>query len=170
MRKLLFIPVLILFSCTQTKQQKAEKVVKLYLDSTLNDPHSYESVEFGKLDSTFTRFEDDARYISAKAKQDSIKAEYDMWKAKNPDFDGVGDLSHSRVLYFSKMINYYTNGMLAQGKIAIGITNSFKPTFKGYRLIHRYRAKNVFGALNLSQTPFYLDSALTRVTDVDKSE
>jgi hypothetical protein len=36
--------IAILASCTFTKQQKAEKLIKVYLDSALNDPHSYEPV------------------------------------------------------------------------------------------------------------------------------
>ena len=41
MKKLLFISLVVLLSAC-TRQQKAERLVKAYLDSALNDPHSYE--------------------------------------------------------------------------------------------------------------------------------
>ena len=49
---ILSIGVSIFVSCNRfgSKQQKAERLVKVYLDSTLNDSHSYESVSFSKVD------------------------------------------------------------------------------------------------------------------------
>lgn len=38
-----------LMSCGLTSQQKAERMVKNYLDTTLDDPKKYESVKFGNL-------------------------------------------------------------------------------------------------------------------------
>ncbi|HTD39189.1 MAG TPA: hypothetical protein VK671_01115 [Mucilaginibacter sp.] len=47
MKKLTLIAsLLILASCTFTKQQKAEHLVKNYLKTHLDDPNSYESVNF----------------------------------------------------------------------------------------------------------------------------
>jgi hypothetical protein len=49
MKKYIFITMLLILSaCTFTKQQKAEKLIKKYLDSSLNDPKSYESVSFSE--------------------------------------------------------------------------------------------------------------------------
>lgn len=52
---LLWIVTVVMFACTTqsnlTPQQKAEGSVKDYLNKNLNDPHSYESVQFGTLDS-----------------------------------------------------------------------------------------------------------------------
>lgn len=41
--------LLIVSSCQITTNQKVQHAVKVYLDSTLNDPKSYESVSFGKI-------------------------------------------------------------------------------------------------------------------------
>jgi hypothetical protein len=46
------IPIFLLTflcSCQITSQQKAEQMVKNYLDTTLDNPKGYESVNFGKL-------------------------------------------------------------------------------------------------------------------------
>lgn len=47
---MLFGLVIMLAACKQTPQQKAEALVKKYLDTSLNDPKSYESVSFGLLE------------------------------------------------------------------------------------------------------------------------
>lgn len=49
---------LFLSSCTLTNQQKAEKLVTKYLDSALNDPHSYESLNFSTVKKHFERKSD----------------------------------------------------------------------------------------------------------------
>ena len=41
--------LVILLGCSQSKQDKAHRLVKHFLDSTLNDPGSYESVSFTPL-------------------------------------------------------------------------------------------------------------------------
>ncbi|GAC1308097.1 MAG: hypothetical protein NVSMB24_21190 [Mucilaginibacter sp.] len=48
-KNLLIALFIILSSCTQTKQQKAESLVKDYLKTHLNDPNSYESVSFSPI-------------------------------------------------------------------------------------------------------------------------
>lgn len=47
-KPILIALIVILSACTFTKQQKAEKLVKDYLKTHLNDPDSYQYVEFSK--------------------------------------------------------------------------------------------------------------------------
>ena len=42
--------------CNNSNEKKAQKLIKEYLSKNLNDASSYESVEFSKLDSTFSVF------------------------------------------------------------------------------------------------------------------
>lgn len=51
MKKITYLFIIILYSCNsfQTKQQIAQRLIKKYLDSSLNNPRSYEDVSFGKL-------------------------------------------------------------------------------------------------------------------------
>lgn len=49
----LMILVLVMAACRQTPQQKAEMMVKKYLDTSLSDPKSYGGINFGPL----TKFE-----------------------------------------------------------------------------------------------------------------
>ncbi len=45
--------MIIFSSCQQSVQQKAETAVREHLKKTLNDPSSYEAVDFGKVDSVY---------------------------------------------------------------------------------------------------------------------
>ena len=49
MKRILLLLTLLITACSQTKQQKAEQAVKIYLEKTLNDPSSYESVSFSNV-------------------------------------------------------------------------------------------------------------------------
>ncbi|MES1221633.1 MAG: hypothetical protein ABUT20_39400 [Bacteroidota bacterium] len=55
MKKILLFFILLLFACSQTNEQKSAIAIKKFLQNVLNDPSSYEPVDFGKLDSLFLR-------------------------------------------------------------------------------------------------------------------
>jgi hypothetical protein len=166
MKKTLYlITIVFLSACSrfQTKQQRAEHLVKTYLDSTLNDPSSYQNVKFSKIDTMYSTFEENPDYMIAKIKADSIDAAFSLWKTKNPDFDGIGDLSDSQTKYFIKMNDYYSNAKMEQLKICEEISKNYAPKFKGWHIINNYRAKNGFGALGLHQTEFEIDSTISKI-------
>lgn len=62
MKKIMFLAVMAMFllACS-SNQKKAEQSVQTYLEENLNDPKSYESIEFGKLDSIKGYKEGDAK-------------------------------------------------------------------------------------------------------------
>lgn len=155
-----------LAGCIRSKQQKAEALVKKYLDSSLNDPHSYESVKFGKLDTFNTRLQDNYNYKITIKLIAQIQDEFDEWKLKNPDFDGISDLGDSRAKYLIKMNDFYSNQSIAEMKVRDSISMAFKPSFGGWAIDHTYRAKNGFGALGLQTDTFVLDSGLTKVLNL----
>lgn len=175
MKRIIFATLAILFisSCSrfESKQQRAQALVKSYLDSALNDPKSYENVKFTKIDTLYSIFEQSPQYFKLKEKSDSLVAAFDEWKLKNPDFDdSYGDLSHERAQYFIKMINYYSNPNIEVLKKIADMSKDFKPSFIGYKIIDQYRAKNGFGALVLHETSFKLDSGITKIIATDNIE
>jgi hypothetical protein len=165
MKKILFA-IILFSSCTFTKQQKAEKLIKDYLNIHLNDPHSYESVSFGKIDSAYSTLKEDSDYLSSNRLIDQYQTDFDEWKAKNPDFDGISDLSDSQTKYFIKMNDFYSNEKIKEMKLRDSIALKFKPSFKGWYIIHTYRAKNGFGALRLDESGFTLNKACDSILNV----
>ncbi|SDS97704.1 hypothetical protein SAMN05216490_2217 [Mucilaginibacter mallensis] len=165
-KTIFFIFIIIVFSsCShfKTKQQRAQNLVKLYLDSTLNDPKSYESVKFTPIDSAYSNYNLSEHYLQLKAKSDSVVAAFDEWKEQNPEFNGFGDLSHEKVLYFVKMNRYYSDQNIAILKQIANDGKLFKSKFSGYTIYNEYRAKNGFGALGLHGISFTVDSDITKV-------
>lgn len=43
----------------------------------------------------------------------------------------------------------------------------FRPQFCGWKMSHKYRAKNGFGAFDISTDVFYFDKELTKIVDVE---
>ena len=157
--------LLIFNSCQFTKQQKAEKIVKDYLNEHLNDPHSYESIKFSQLDTSFSKLEDDTVYRFAIKNIERVQGECEKWKLQNPDDDGTSELEHSRALYLEKMDRFYYDDSIEYVKIRDEASEKFKSHFNGWRISHTYRANNSFGALILETSEFTIDSAFTKVTD-----
>lgn len=110
----------------------------------MKDPSSYEPIEFGSLDTLYTSVAADTEYI----KLVKEATEY-LQKAVYEDYgSGWGII-----------------GMKLKEK-ADSIERTFVPVFKGWKIPHKYRAKNGFGALDISTDIFCFDKGLTKITDV----
>jgi len=167
MKRLIFIScALLLSSCQFTKQQKAEKLIKNYLNEHLNDPHSYESIKFSQLDTSFSKLEDDTVYRFAIKNIERVQGECEKWKLQNPDDDGISELEHSRALYLEKMDRFFYDDSIEYVKIRDEASEKFKSHFNGWRISHTYRAKNGFGALGLHESGFILNKACDSILDV----
>ncbi len=167
-----------------------EKLIKKYLNEHLNDIDSYSPVSFSSTDTLKTEWKlpvnleqdfnalikcadrinasgysninvtSDANYhikeldkfnepkyqnlYSGKKKEDFYK-EIEMWKKLWVEFKRYQD-----IIYDSK--------------------NSFVPQFIGWKVVHKYRAKNKNGGVELKEEAFYFDKEKTRITGVKKIE
>ncbi|QXU39807.1 hypothetical protein [Pedobacter sp. D749] len=156
--------VLCLFACKPnvTKQQQAEVLVKKYLDSTLNDPKSYEAISFEKLDSTYTSFKYSSESEVYNKKIDSLNDVLSIIDSKISTYT-MAQLKQAQV--DDKRISKQVEEILdAKAKAAL----KYKGDFTGYSIIHYYRAKNGFNAIIKTSNTFMIDSTLTKVWDVKK--
>lgn len=145
----LFAIVGFLFSLTacSNPERVAQKLIKDYLKENLKDPSSYSPAEFGHLDSLYTTFD-------SQVFEDSFrhsKGEYDVAMFED-DFKASG-------LALEKMKQIQVEWEKAE--------KEFHPQFCGWKMSHKYRAKNGFGALDISTDVFYFDKELTKVVDVE---
>lgn len=74
MKRIYILGLIFISACNiqLSKQQKAEKLVRLFLDS-INYPGNYEIVKFTQLDTIFSSFDEDPNY--KKYKMDSLKVD-----------------------------------------------------------------------------------------------
>lgn len=153
MRKLLFIFVAVLMvACTMTEQDKAERLVKEYMERNANDPSSVEYVEFGKLqpDSVFYFSETD-EYKEMMDSSEKMLDDMELLRMQEKYSEGAA-LADSGVRLMDRI----------EAK-----TNSFKPYQRGMKMRLEYRAKNGVGALVKSTAMVRFDDELTKITSFE---
>ena len=64
--------IILFFGCTLTNQQKGENGIKDYLNKKMNDPKSYELIEFGEIEDDYTILSKDKNFINYKIKYDTF--------------------------------------------------------------------------------------------------
>jgi hypothetical protein len=127
----------------QTKQQKAETLVKAYLKEMMDDPSSYEAVKF---DTIFKRL---YNFPGEHDLDDSVELCYQYMDSTqmfstHRNHDGASRFSD--ITPDAKRADYYQHKVdnLNQYIDSHGIGRTQPPG--RYILAHQYRAKNMFGA------------------------
>lgn len=131
--KKVFIILLIVqisYGCS-TKEDKAKKIIKKDLSTTMNDFTSYEPIEFGKLDSMITKY------------------------------DETEFLNNDSLIFYEKsdipiLLKRYKE--------------TFKPTFIGYRMSHKFRGKNNLGALIINEYNYYFDPKIEKIIKTENKQ
>lgn len=149
--------VLLICSCSKSKDQKAKDLIVDHLKISMNDYNSYQSIDFSKLDSTVTT------YMSSQSAKEKVSI-------VNSIKDSVEELQ--RQLLYSEDIDKRRHIIkLLDSSSAILTTmqkenNYFKPQFNGYAMSHSFRGKNSFGALVLNVDTFYFDKTLSKIVAI----
>ncbi len=150
--------VVILSSCSKSPEQKAKDLIKEEMKKSMNDFSSYEPVEYGKLDSAITpidTFGDSISYNSALQTMENAKKEmieFADTKSIAADYQ-----------------NKYDKGKKESDSLKIVIDKKikeYKPVFKGWVMVHKFRGKNKLGALVLNSIIYEFDKEITKIVDV----
>jgi hypothetical protein len=147
---LLFITLTIL-SCSSPKD-KAQKLIEKNLKETLDDPTSYESVNFSDLDSVFTTpYETNSEY----------RKYFDLWCENESEFridpDSTISMRSNEELVISKKIAKECDLKMDS------IRKKFKKEFIGWEMKHSYRLKNELGQKKIYFFSFHLDKDFTTI-------
>lgn len=163
MKKLLFILCIIgLFSCKETQEEKAQSLVENYLKENLKDPSSYESVSFGVIDSTFTNVEDEPEFKRLDIAKGLLdKVDEAQLKVKMSYTYSLNE----RMKFQDEADMYLDSAKIIKAEVDSFVEN-YKPSFNGYLIKHKYRAKNGFGALDLTEQIFLIDKDQSKIIGV----
>ncbi|GAD04515.1 hypothetical protein HQ45_06790 [Porphyromonas crevioricanis] len=175
MKKLLItmialVGLVVAFSgCKKTPQKQAELLVKKRLEVSLHDFSSYESVQFGTLDSTFSQVKDLEEFQTSLSLAE---------KLKEKGFEKGEDAKlYSKFGLYQEQARYATEAMLLLDSAMFHIRRCeeldslFTPEFIGWQITHSFRAKNASGNKIIAHRIFYFDKDLTRIVkDEDNSE
>jgi hypothetical protein len=153
----------LIISCKQqTREQKAEKIIRDHLFKTLHDFKSYEVVEFGKLDSLYSSVDDDYFY-----KFYFKQAQYFLDQAKSHNdnakiYSGLYYYNDRFLSYFKKSKDARDSANYYIGK-AQEVFESFKAAFVGWKMSHSYRSKALNGNSSINHFMYYFDMNLTKI-------
>lgn len=161
MKKILFLLTISIsfFSCVLNDQQKAEKAVKDYLKTNLNNPKSYESVDFGKLVRNYVQFEETDESLSclAKMKQldDKIQLEKETYDKLQIDNIVWNSKKSKHGLTESNLRQKNNNEEYEKAKIQYNKKKScYVKKQKGWAISHTFRGQNVYGAI-ITETKYF---------------
>ena len=166
---LLLVACVTLFSCSQSPQKKAEKMVKAYLKKTLDDPSSYKGDSFDQLDSLFFIYFYTDEAIELRklgwydAESDFFGGKYGL-KATLFEIEARYAKTTKERQNFMDSVEVYKQKTLEIDKIYKENEAKYDE-FVGWEVRHKYRAKNKVGALVLESKYFQFNKELTEVYD-----
>lgn len=182
MKRLLFIALMAMFvGCAPTPEKVAQNLIKDYLQKTLDDPSSYEAVEFGQLDTIKHLWVDYAaelqEQIEAEEKivelyQESIKtyqgyiADYKKMAYIIDTREYIADLE-KEIDGDKKSITEHS-AQLDSLKVEISKEAEWEE-FKGLKMTHSFRSATPLGKMLLKLT-FKFDKELTKVESAELAE
>jgi len=167
MRITLFSFLVILIACNSpSREEKAKRLIKDHLFKTLHDYKSYESVEFGKMDSLFTYIEDDSLY------KYYIKEGYrflDEVKDANSNLKIYAGLSTLRYRfdYYKAIAAEYNDSVSQYIRLAEKVKSNFTPLFIGWKMSHTYRAKSLNGNKGIHHYAYKFDKEISKIIGHD---
>jgi hypothetical protein len=151
----------LLFGCTKSKTDTAKTLIEEHLTKILHDKSSYESVEFGNLDSTFTNYTTDSLYrhyltkrVICQKMRNKLYDESQIWRTIDKERH---DFCEQRALLYADSTSLYKD-------LEDKAKQNFAPQFNGYVMKHSFRSKNQMGNTVLNVLAFQFDTELTRVT------
>lgn len=173
MKKHLLLLVIAVSFSGCSNEQKAKKAVKDYLSRSLHDFSSYEPVEFKEVDSSFTLYIRDPKYIAIATKQDLFAEKF---KAESEEFEKIRSsygitrknfkTTRKEMDISMKKSKVYLDSITSLANQGKRFAENFKPEFNGHIIAHTYRSKNKLGAKVLEGYYFIVDPTYTKVIDV----
>lgn len=152
MKKYLFaLTALVLVSCNQTPEQKAEDLIKPEICQNLFKPDTYELVDI-KVDSAFAPLDSREFYDMMDSLLNCFAAIHDL--AKNAA-NNNGDID---MPLYNKM-----RKDLLQGMHAFDDSMKAEKRFIGYKVYHKYHTENIENELRFYKDYFYVDKDIENI-------
>jgi len=181
MKKIIIIALMAMFvGCAPKPEQVAQNLIKEYLQKTLDDPSSYEAVEFGQLDTIKHLWVDYAAEL-----QEQIEAEeniIEMYQKSIKTYQGyIADYKKMAYIDTRKYIadlekeidgdkKSITEHSAQLDSLKVEISKEAEwEEFKGLRMTHSFRSVTPLGKM-LLKLEFKFDKALTTVESAELTE
>ena len=160
----LSLSALLLVSCS-SEQKKTEKLVASYLKENLKDPSSYESISFSEIDSTLSKHTDEQVFKDIMLNFDAVAAQIEL--TVYDESDAKTEEEKAKIVAKRDSLHVRLSEVAESGK---KFRENYKPYFNGYKAIHKYRAKNGFGAFDVYEQEFYTNKDISEIVESKKIE
>lgn len=178
MKKISYLALLalVLVACSQSKEQRAEVLIKESLKKSLYKPDTYKPIET-KVDSAFAPYDDpvffealaelvemNSEYEELEEKTKFAKSSMSIWSGPYQTAYGRNEYQEAKEEYDdanAKMEKLKTKGKKQYEKVTSMLQNERK--FIGYKAVHNYRADNNAGNTLIGNTIFFIDENFTEV-------
>lgn len=166
MKKLLLFAsaiLALLSSCEKTQQQILQEMIEARLDSTMNNPDSYEFVSMTQIDSVMSKWENEKD-------AEKIKIFISMYEAET---DALNARADNTSLSYNKRISLLEKGLKNLEKVDslkneyITKSLSYEPYLTGYYTIFNFREQNEFGAIVLNSYKVIFNKDLTEIIKIE---
>lgn len=165
MKKLLFIALMAMFvGCAPTPEKMARALIKDYIEKNLDDPSTYEAVEFGELDSIIYPWSKYAAVLQERIDDLNNRIEGCHKRIKLYKSYHYIDVS-SHIKDEEDHISLW-NDEINQVKADLAKQDEWRD-HKGFEIQHSFRATNAFGAKILNKYIFTISPDLTTIEDVE---
>ena len=160
MKKLLLLLPLFILSCTpKSKQQQAQTAVKDYIETTLSNPESYQSIAFKDFHTLKSVAVNDTSYQGLVGRYNRVLNDFSEEKADRQTND-PNAVSEKQLRDDSLKVEHYRKKMT-------DFLKTYRPATVGWTIVHSFRIKDISGALIVKDMVFELDSNLAKVTRAD---
>ena len=175
---------ILITSCSQTNESKAKKIIKEYFKETLDDYDSYSPVSSSEITMAKTKWKLPKELEPELEKLEEIAEKINRSGFGNIDItsdadDIIKDLDEISEYSYKKKLDKSRIKKIENWKalwlefkhyqdIIYTSKNSFQPEFIGWKMTHKFRAKNRMGGNELNEIEFQFDKDITKVVKTRK--
>ncbi len=142
-------------SCKKNPENQVKDNVEKFMTEKMDDPKSYESVKFGKLDSLFSPFDETKEGVKLKQEEDSLSKRETELDERIDVTESIPELT--KIQEESKAITARRSQIV---DLMLEKSLKYKGNFIGFKTKHSFRGKNKMGALVLDSCTVIFDKNL----------
>lgn len=178
MKKILFILIVIslLPICASAQQsysrtEKAKALIRNEFKENMNDYNSYSPVSYSKVDSLFSDIQNDPTFSSTLeiAKQMETLTGVrgiSVWDNLIPVIDKLkNDMEAKKMDGDERLLQNLRHLLTIQYSLKKMI-REYQPIFLGWKITHKYRAKNAYNAIMIYEQEFQFDKGMSKITSI----
>lgn len=157
---MLFAALMLLAGCSQTPEEKAKAIITKAIKADMDDPSTYESIEFGTLDSAITSLDNHKVYGLMVDSMELLTKKSDIHLDLAKMYQDISQAHFDEEMRQGKEL---LDSAKRIGERADAIEAAFKPEFVGWKMVHSFRLKQAGEDKKKLELVYYLDKEITKV-------